>query len=111
MVLSFSRHGLVDWLMQRISAVVIASYLVCILSYIYAHPHLDYALWRQLFHSYTYKIFSTFALLSILIHAWIGIWTVLTDYVKPVFLALILQVSLVFSLFFYLVWGCMIVWL
>lgn len=110
MVLGFSRHGLVDWLMQRISAVVIASYFLCIVSYIYVHPHLDYNLWRHLFHGYTFKIFSTFALLSILVHAWIGIWTVLTDYVKPVVLALILQVSLIFALFFYLVWGLVIVW-
>jgi succinate dehydrogenase / fumarate reductase membrane anchor subunit len=29
------------------------------------------------------KVFTLLALVSILIHAWIGMWQVLTDYVKP----------------------------
>ena len=43
-------------------------------------------------------MFTLLALFSILIHAWIGMWQVLTDYVKPLALRLVLQLAIVVAL-------------
>ena len=109
-VLSFSRHGLSDWLFQRISALVLALYVLCILSFLYMHHGLSYHAWKQLFHGNAFKVFSTFAMVSLLAHAWIGLWTVFTDYVKQPLLSVFLQISLVLLLLFYLIWGLVILW-
>ena len=53
---------------------------------------------------------SLLALLSILIHAWIGMWQVLTDYVKPVAVRLVLQLAIVVTLVVYLLYGTIVVW-
>ncbi len=56
------------------------------------------------------KVFTLLALLSILIHAWIGMWQVLTDYVKPVAVRLVLQLAIVVTLVVYLLYGTIVVW-
>ncbi|MDJ3224516.1 succinate dehydrogenase, hydrophobic membrane anchor protein, partial [Salmonella enterica] len=49
-------------------------------------------------------------LFSILIHAWIGMWQVLTDYVKPLAVRLILQLVIVVALVVYVIYGFVVVW-
>ncbi|WP_268638541.1 succinate dehydrogenase, hydrophobic membrane anchor protein, partial [Escherichia coli] len=47
---------------------------------------------------------------SILVHAWIGLWQVLTDYVKPLAVRLVLQLAVVVALLVYLLYGTIVVW-
>lgn len=47
---------------------------------------------------------------SILIHARIGMWQVLTDYVKPLAVRLILQLVIVVALVVYVIYGFVVVW-
>ena len=56
------------------------------------------------------KVFTLLALFSILIHAWIGMWQVLTDYVKPLALRLMLQLVIVVALVVYVIYGFVVVW-
>ncbi|WP_033848312.1 succinate dehydrogenase, hydrophobic membrane anchor protein, partial [Yersinia wautersii] len=49
-------------------------------------------------------------LLSILAHAWIGLWQVLTDYIKPLAIRLVLQLVVVITLLVYLLYGTIVVW-
>ncbi|STQ79392.1 Succinate dehydrogenase hydrophobic membrane anchor subunit [Hafnia alvei] len=56
------------------------------------------------------KVFTVLTLVSILAHAWIGMWQVLTDYIKPLALRLILQLVIVVALVVYLVYGTLVVW-
>ena len=51
-----------------------------------------------------------FTLLCVLIHAWIGLWQVLTDYIKPVGLRGALQFALVVVLFVYVMTGFVVLW-
>lgn len=55
-------------------------------------------------------MFTLLALFSILIHAWIGMWQVLTDYVKPLALCLMLQLVIVVALVVYVIYGFVVVW-
>lgn len=50
------------------------------------------------------------ALFAILIHGWIGIWQVLTDYIKPAGLRAGLQFFVIALLLVYLFSGFFIVW-
>nr|CBA73764.1 succinate dehydrogenase hydrophobic membrane anchor protein [Arsenophonus nasoniae] len=45
-----------------------------------------------------------------MIHAWIGLWQVLTDYIKSIALRLLLQLFLIVILMTYLIYGTIVVW-
>ena len=82
-VTSFSRSGLSDWVIQRVTAVILALYTLCILGVLLTQPDMDYAEWARHFDSIWMKLFTLMTLLSILAHAWIGMWTIATDYLTP----------------------------
>lgn len=109
-VTSLTRNGLRDWIIQRVSAVVLGIYAVFLFLYVALHPELSFTDWHNLFSDIWMQIFSFLALLSLVLHSWVGIWTVLTDYIKPYCVRLFLQVLLVLALFAYLAWGAKILW-
>jgi succinate dehydrogenase / fumarate reductase membrane anchor subunit len=116
-VTSFGRSGLSDWLIQRVSGVVIAVYFFFIVGWLVSHPGLDYATWHTLHHLTCMKIFNTVTLLSVVAHAWIGIWAVLTDYItvrllgaKATVIRLVLEIGVIGVLVIYALWGLAIVW-
>jgi succinate dehydrogenase / fumarate reductase membrane anchor subunit len=82
-IASLGRNGLYDWVVQRISALVIAAYFLFIVFFLVANPDLSYEQWHGLFSCLWMKVFSTISLLMLLAHVWIGVWSVLTDYMTP----------------------------
>ena len=109
-VTSYGRNGLHDWLVQRVSAVILAAYTVFLLGYLVTSPDLTYAQWSNLFASTGMRIFSLLTLLAIGAHAWIGLWTVSTDYIKPTGARFIFQAVCGLTMFAYIVWGIQILW-
>lgn len=116
-VTSFGRSGLSDWLIQRVSGVVIAAYFFFIVGWMLCHQGFDFATWQALHHTNCMKIFNTVTLLSVVAHAWIGIWVVLTDYItvrllgaKATVIRLILEIGVIGVLVIYTLWGLAIVW-
>ena len=77
-VTSMGRSGLYDWLMQRVTAVILLAYFLlvgCVLV-----CGVDYASWKALYSQTWMRVFSLLALLSLGMHAWVGLWAVFTDY-------------------------------
>ncbi len=109
-VTSYSGNGLRDWLLQRVSAYVLGFYLVFLLCVYFLNPSIDYALWHSLFANIWVKLFTVLALLSLLVHTWIGIWTVITDYVKVTGIRLLKEAIVMLALLTYLVWALVILW-
>lgn len=109
-VTSLTGNGLKDWLIQRITSVYFALYAIFLLSYLLSHPHLDYAQWHALFHDHYFQIASVLALFAFSLHAWIGLWTVTTDYVTCTALRISIQLLVLLLLLSQFVWGLMIVW-
>lgn len=107
---SMSNRGISDWLVQRVTALLIGAYAVFILSYFFFNKPLYFAQWHDLFHNVFMKIFSFMVLISIVWHAWIGLWTVFTDYVKNAALRLTLEIIVILLLVGYLSWGFEILW-
>ncbi len=116
-VTSFGRSGLYDWLIQRVTAVVLAAYTIFVMGFILLNPDLTYQDWQQLFDHFCMRIFSLMTLLSLVAHAWIGLWSVLTDYVTtrmmgPFANVLRVTIQLVLGVvtLVYTVWGIEILW-
>ena len=107
---SLGRSGLQDWLIQRLSAVILALYILFLVAFFVMHPHLQYEQWHALFEFNLMKYSTLLALLSLVSHAWIGIWTVITDYIKPLALRLSIQIVFILGLLICLAWGIRIIW-
>ncbi|MBS0357913.1 MAG: succinate dehydrogenase, hydrophobic membrane anchor protein [Proteobacteria bacterium] len=109
-VTSLTNNGLRDWLLQRFSALILAVYVFFLFGYFFSHPNLQFAEWHTLFASNGVRILSFVTLISIVVHAWIGIWTVTTDYLKCVYARLTAQVLVALVLLSLLIWGVEILW-
>ena len=48
-VTNFGRNGVYDWMVQRVTAFVLALYTLFMLGFLLASPNLDYAAWSALF--------------------------------------------------------------
>jgi succinate dehydrogenase / fumarate reductase membrane anchor subunit len=109
MVRAINRQGLHDWVIQRISAIIIAVYSIALMGYLICHPGLAFAQWHDLFAQKWMQIATILFLLALLWHAWIGVWTVITDYVKPAALRAVVHVIVFLTLAACFVWGILIV--
>jgi succinate dehydrogenase / fumarate reductase membrane anchor subunit len=114
-VTSMGRSGLYDWLMQRVTAVILLAYFLFV-GYVLLGG-VDYASWKALFSQTWMRIFSLLALLSLGIHAWVGLWAVFTDYLTERLmgttgnvLRFVAQVVSAIIMFIYVVWGIQILW-
>lgn len=109
-VLSVYHQGVRDWIIQRVSAIYMAIYSLLAIAYFACHTGLSYIEWRSLFSHTAMKIATVLFLVAILFHAWIGMWTVFTDYVKPFVLRALINVLVLFMLAACFIWGIMILW-
>lgn len=116
-VTNLGRSGLSDWLVQRVTALVLLAYTLFIVGVVFFGPAMQYPEWVALFSQTWVRVFSLAALLSIAAHAWIGLWSVSTDYLtermlgsKANALRLVFQAVVAIALFVYVVWGIQILW-
>lgn len=97
-----------DWVVQRISAVILAVYSVVMLVWFLMHAHPSFEQWQGFMLSMPMRLFSLLAILALVGHAWVGMWTVLTDYIKSTGLRFVLQAAMIIAIIVYLFWGVMI---
>ena len=74
-VTNLGRSGVYDWVIQRLSAVIMAVYTLFLLGFVLATPDLTYDAWKDLFSCTSMKVFTFATLISICAHAWVGLWT------------------------------------
>ena len=122
-ITSFGRSGLSDWLVQRVTAVILLAYTIFITWQLACGT--DYPQWRALFEQTWVRVFSLSALLSTVAHAWVGLWAVSTDYLvehvlriktneflasRANLLRWAFQGACGIVAFYYLVWGIQVLW-
>jgi len=105
-----AHYGLRDWLIQRVSAVVMAAYGVSLSVYLLMQPRLDYDAWTGLFSSLAVRTFTLLFLLCLFYHVWIGMRDIVMDYVQTASVRLVIHVLVVLTLLLYTIWSVQILW-
>ena len=105
-----AHYGLGDWLVQRLTAVVMGGYTVFVVLALLLHRPLNFAAWRLVFSETWFQVGTMMFVMSLLYHAWVGMRDILMDYIKPTALRLTAEFAVAFALLFYLVWAAAILW-
>jgi succinate dehydrogenase / fumarate reductase, membrane anchor subunit len=105
-----AHYGLRDWLLQRLTAVVMAAYGVIVGLVVLARLPMDYAAWKGLFAPQWFRLVTLVFLLSLFYHAWIGMRDILMDYIQSVAVRLSLEVLVALALIVYAFWSVAILW-
>jgi len=116
-VTSLTRSGLSDFLVQRVTAVILALYTFCVLGFFLVTSEVSHAELVDYLGHPVMKVFSILAVLSLAAHAWIGMWTVGTDYIRPHYFGahatawrMTYQVICLTLLFVFVVWTLPMFW-
>jgi succinate dehydrogenase / fumarate reductase, membrane anchor subunit len=105
-----AHYGLADWLIQRLTAVLMVAYTLVVLGIVLWHGGLDHAAFVALFHSALFRIATFLFMAALAYHAWVGMRNITMDYVKPIGIRLALQATIVAALVAYLGWTIGVLW-
>jgi len=105
-----AHYGLSDWLMQRITGVVITLYVLLLLGILLFKPGMDLQGWSELFGRTAFRLVTFAALVSVFLHAWVGMRNILMDYAKPTSVRLALQTIVICALIAYSGWTIQVLW-
>jgi len=116
-VTSFSRNGVSDWIVQRVSAYILATYTVLLVGIMLLQGDISHADWQALFAQTWMQILTLLTILATCAHAWIGMWTIGTDYIREHYfgagadgIRLVYQVGCILLLTVYVIWTVKILW-
>ena len=109
-IVTGAHYGLRDWLVQRITAVVMTLYVLAMAGWLLLHPGPSYDTWTALFSSSVVRTFSLLFLLAVCCHAWVGVRDIVMDYFKSAGLRLAIYVAVVLVLLLYVIWSVQILW-
>jgi succinate dehydrogenase membrane anchor subunit len=109
-VVTGAHYGLRSWLVQRITAVMMAAYTIFLAVYVLLHPGMDYNAWTWLFSNDVMRSVSLLFLLAVFAHAWVGVRDIVMDYVKPAAVRLAIHVLVILMLALYSIWAVQILW-
>jgi succinate dehydrogenase / fumarate reductase membrane anchor subunit len=110
-----AHYGTVDFIVQRVTAIIMAVYTIVLGLGILFTPEMDFEHWRKLF-SFTCaglpvgQLLATLAFLSVAWHAWVGVRDIWMDYVRSAGLRLFLQVLTILWLVAAVVFFAKIIW-
>lgn len=112
---SFGRSGVHDFRMQRLSAVFLLLYLIFISYSVFSINEFNFASWSAIFAPLWVQIFTFLAVVAVSIHAWVGLWIVSTDYLKPpvfrsMFARNTFQLIVLLTCLGFIVWTALIFW-
>jgi succinate dehydrogenase / fumarate reductase membrane anchor subunit len=105
-----AHYGLLDWVAQRVTAVVLAVYFVVLIVWALLLRAPGYDGWAAMFAPQWMKIATLVAVLALAYHAWVGVRDIWMDYIKPTWLRLTLEVLTVLWLAACALWAALILW-
>lgn len=105
-----AHYGLRDWLVQRVTATVMAIYAVVMFLIVVSQRPATFDAWKGLFGQQWLRLASLLFLLSLFWHAWIGVRDIFMDYVHATGVRLVLQVGVILLLIAYSLWSIQILW-
>jgi succinate dehydrogenase / fumarate reductase membrane anchor subunit len=110
-VVTGSHYGLRDWLVQRVTAALMAAFtLVLLVQIIFSQGSLGYTSWASIFSGQWMKSLTFAVIVALIWHAWVGMRDIWMDYVKPVGLRLALHVMTLVWLIACAGWAVQVLW-
>ena len=101
---AFRLTGLAAWWVQRLSAVYMLAFLICMLTVFAIDPVHDYAQWLARVGSPGTEIALATFFAALLSHMWVGLRDVLLDYAKPPALQRLLLAAVAAGLLAITIW-------
>ena len=105
-----AHYGLKDWLAQRVTAIILASYSIILLITFFLSGNNGFLRWSMIFQVFWVKIATLLATVAICYHAWVGVRDIWMDYIKPVSIRLGLQIFTIVWLLICGIWVFEIMW-
>ena len=102
--MSFQAQGMRAWLLQRLTAVYIAVYILSAIVWVIYNFPVNHESWLAGLSHPVMLITTVLFYLSIFIHAWVGMRDILLDYIKPNGLRFLMLMSVAFFLIVMTVW-------
>ena len=114
---NLGRRGLFDFLVQRLTAVILGLFALCVGGWFAVNHGAGHAELVGYLGSPVMLVFSSLAAVSFIAHAWVGMWTIGTDYLRPHYfrglatvVRLAYQVVVVLALGAYGAWVFSVIW-
>jgi succinate dehydrogenase / fumarate reductase membrane anchor subunit len=105
-----AHYGLRGWLVQRVSAIVMALYTALFAVAVAVSRPVDHTAWKALFGQGWMRFATLLFFASLFLHAWVGMRDILMDYVKPTGLRLALEVLVILVLVGCAGWAVQMLW-
>ncbi len=110
-----AHYGVIDFIIQRLTAVILSVYMTTIFAILAVNPNLNYEKWKSFFTFQVFvfplgRIFAVLAFIALICHAWVGIRDVWMDYVKLAGMRLTLQVLTILWLLGSIIYFLQILW-
>lgn len=110
-VVTGAHYGMRDWLMQRITAGLMALFTVVVLAQvIFTSGPIGYDTWAGIFAAQWMKLLTFAVIIALMWHAFVGVRDIWMDYVKPVGLRLALHVFTIVWLVGCAGWAFQVLW-
>ncbi len=107
--LTGAHYGLRDWVMQRVTAVIMLIYTIAMVLFLLFIPS-GYDAWREFFSQTWVRVFTQISFIAVALHAWVGIRDLWMDYVKSAGLRLFLHIATIVWLVACFVYSVKVVW-
>lgn len=108
--LGIFRSGAGHWLLQRITAAVMVFYCCLTLTFLLFHRALEFHDWKMHMESDAVRIFTSLFFVSMMIHAYMGVKDIVSDYIRSHTVKRVFDVLMLILIFGYLIWVLVILW-
>ncbi len=106
-----AHYGLRDWLVQRVTAGLMAFYTVFLLGHLLlSRGPIGYEKWAGMFSGQFMKSLTFVVIVALAWHAWIGMRDIWMDYIKPVSVRLTLEIFSIVWLVACAGWAIQVLW-
>lgn len=105
-----AHYGLMDWLAQRVTGVVMAFYTLVIFAATLGGATASREAWHSFMANGFIRFTSFLFIVSLGYHAWVGVRDIWMDYLNSAAMRLILHVLTLLALLGYAGWAIQIIW-
>jgi len=102
--------GMRLWLSQRLSAAMMAIYIVFLIALLIIQQPTNFESWHDFVSPIWFRLVTLMFFISLFIHAWLGVSDVFKDYIFNKKLRANLQIIVDILLVVYLIWVSFILW-